>query len=137
MSTYYLIELRDCDGHDCADTVYDLLVEALTKDAAVGQAYAYIEKKWPDDESDGGEGTFHPCDCQCDHFVGNGVPGKQVGICDECMNSWECSHGGVLLDTFSIEEYESYTAVLSSRNRSAIRTYHVLVDLTKTKGQRS
>ena len=56
---YYVTELRDSGGNDT--TVYDLLIEAETTDAALDKAWAFIEDGWPTDEPDGGEGTFHPC----------------------------------------------------------------------------
>src|SRR5262249_45958270 len=102
--TTYLIEVRDSDGNDC--TVFDALVTAASKEEESAKLWRHLEEAYPDDESDGGFGTFHACDCWCDHFVGNGVPGKQVGICEDCQDTWECSHGGLV--TNEDDEIEVY-----------------------------
>ena len=92
----YTVDVMDSDGNDV--TVYDVLVTAPSAIDARDQVFTWVESQWPDDESDGDWGTYHPCDCQCDHTVGNGTPGKQVGVCDACQETWDCpAHGGVLI----------------------------------------
>lgn len=90
---WWRVELRDSDGNDC--WVYDCLVMADCADSAYDKVYSAIMKDFPDDESDGCEGTFHPCTCECDH-------GLKLGECeeDECADASDyCDgHGGLLLD---------------------------------------
>jgi hypothetical protein len=108
----YTIEVRDSDGNDCH--VYDLLVEAVSKDAAQDAAWAWVRAEWPKDDEDGGDGTFHPCDCECKHGFGVGVDHEtEDDDCDPSM--WECSHGGVLVG--EVEEGDQ-----SAR-------YHTVIDL--------
>lgn len=102
----YTIELRDSDGNDC--TVYDVLVTAETPEKALDQVWDMIRKEWPKDEEDGGDGTYHPCDCVCDH--------RKRSVCDRCQDGWECSHGGLLVGT------------PEEGNQHAV--YHSLIDLT-------
>ena len=117
---YYLGEVRDSDGNDC--TVYTVLVSAPSPADALDQVYGWIGDTWPDDEDDGGFGTFHPCECECEH-------GVAIGECDAeppCGDNWECSHGGILgpepdmLETYDTED----------EARTAMPSYHVRVDLT-------
>lgn len=123
----YLIELRDSDGNDCS--VDDILVEAESPERALDKAWEYVKETWPEDEEDGGFGTYHPCDCECEHATTTLASLKDretpiTGVCDDCRDSWECSHGGVLLS----EEPEEYETVAQAR--AAHATYHGLVDLT-------
>ena len=83
----FTIEVRDSDGNDC--TVYDYVVQANTPDAALDAVWASVREDYPDDEEDGGDGTYHPCDCVCDH--------RKRSVCARCRDTWECSHGGLLI----------------------------------------
>ena len=111
---YYVIELRDSDGNDT--TVYDLLIEAETKDTALDKAWKFVEEEWPNDEHDGGEGTYHPCDCACEH--------EKSEVCDDCWDGWECSHGGLLLDPYNVEEYPTHALA-----KQACSVYHNQIEL--------
>ena len=113
---YFVTELRDYDGNDC--TVYDLLIKAETKDAALDKAWEFIKNEWPNDEGDGGEGTFHPCDCRCEHM-------RRLEDCEACQDAGgECSHGGLLLGTYNVEEYP--TRALAKK---ACAIYHNQIEL--------
>ena len=118
---FYLLELRDSDGNDC--TVYDIIVEAADQDSALDRAWSEIMKDYPDDEEDGGYGTFHPCDCECEHGVN---PYQCEQECDG--DQWECSHGGLLLNDHNVKSFETYAEALAAHAR-----YHCLIDLTTTK----
>jgi hypothetical protein len=136
---YYLIELRDSDGNDCS--VYDLLIEATDQDSALAKADAFIEEEYPDDESDGNGGTFHPCECAAwcakDHSIAkaNRCPAHggtdETGETDDdeesdCKTAERCEgHGGLLLAD-EPETFDTYDDV-----RAAHRFYHSLVDLTE------
>lgn len=122
---FYLIELRDSDGNDVS--VYDLLIEAKSQEKAFDKADAYMVETWPDDESDGNLGTFHPCHCVCEHgFPRDGIDCPHFDDGNDCDTStWECSHGGLLLS----EKPQSYsTHKLAMLDHSI---YHCLVDLTE------
>ena len=73
----YLFEVRDSDGNDC--TVFDAVVAAESREQATEILWKHLTETYPDDESDGGFGTFHACDCACEHFVGNGQTRGTVG----------------------------------------------------------
>jgi hypothetical protein len=124
---FYLFEVRDSDGNDCS--VFDVIVEAETKETASAQLWKHLEEQYPDDEGDGGFGTFHACDCACDHFVGNGQT-PVVGICDDCADGWECSHGGLTTNEdaagqYGPQEFATYNEALAAHAR-----YHSLIDLS-------
>lgn len=109
MDPTYLATLRDSDGNDC--TVYTLIIEASDRQGASDKAWKWIDAEWPDDEGDGGYGTFHPCDCVCDH---QSLTPEEGGICDRCLDGWECSHGGLLMEeTQDFEEYPNHDAALA------------------------
>ena len=116
----YLIEVRDSDGNDC--TVYDALVTAPTRDAASAKLWARLEEWYPTDEGDGGFGTYHTCDCRCEHST------RDEALCDGCAQTWECSHGGLTTneDGGDVEEYATVAAA-----RQAHASYHSLIDLTE------
>lgn len=114
----YMFELRDSDGNDC--TVYDVIVEAAFKDEAVGKVFAWIQTEYPGDEEDGDFGTYHPCDCECDH-------GVAPHDCEQgCGDSWECSHGGLLVSE-DADEYPTLAAARDAHKRD--RYYHSLIEL--------
>ena len=118
---YYLGEVRDSDGNDC--TVYTVLVAATTSADACDQVFTWIGETWPEDEDDGSSGTFHPCDCECEH-------GKSIGECiaePPCCDNWDCSHGGVIgpEEPDMLEAYDT-----EDEARTAMPFYHVRVDLT-------
>jgi hypothetical protein len=81
---WWLVEVRESDGND--GSVTDFIVEAESKETAGDR----VMKVFTDagHEEDGSWGTFAPCDCECEHTY---------GVCDDCADSWECSHGGASL----------------------------------------
>ena len=113
----YIAEVRDSDGNDC--TVFDALIVADSREAASEQLWRHLETAYPNDESDGGFGTYHPCDCACGH--------RKRTVCPRCRDSWECSHGGLLVSEPSeIEEYPDEATA-----RQYLARYHSLIDLTR------
>src|SRR5918996_1450945 len=86
-TSVFLFEVRDSDGNDTI--VYDALITALTEEEATATLWRYLATRYPDDESDGGFGTFHACDCVCPH--------RAQTLCPACRTSWECDHGGLLV----------------------------------------
>ena len=91
----FTIEVRDSDGNDC--TVYDYVVQAETADAARDAVWASVREDYPDDEEDGCDGTYHPCDCICEHTIPGGTTRFERNVCEDCDDNWECSHGGLLI----------------------------------------
>jgi hypothetical protein len=78
-----------------------------------------VSREWyPDDEGDGGDGTFHGCDCRC--------PYRPAEVCARCRETWECSHGGLLVSD-AFWEYPTLEAAHQGR-----KSYHHLIDLTST-----
>lgn len=78
-----------------------------------------MSREWyPDDEGDGGDGTFHGCDCRCPH--------RPAEVCARCRETWECSHGGLLVSD-AFWEYPTLEAAHQGR-----KSYHHLIDLTST-----
>ena len=126
MTSVFLFEVRDSDGNDC--TVYDVIVTASTRDEASKKLWVHLAEMYPDDESDGGYGTFHACDCACEHTVGNGMT-PVVGVCDRCRDSWECSHGGLLTNEDVGGEYGPQRFATFDAARAAHRTYRQLVEV--------
>lgn len=128
---FYIIEIRDSDENDC--TVYEALVQALGREEAVDRIFAeWVEVEYPDDESDGDYGTFHACNCECEH-------GAAVGDCDgeddekrelarqSCSDSWECSHGGLLVsEPEEVEEYHT-----EQEARAHLASHRILIDLSE------
>jgi len=110
-SPFYLIEVRDSDGNNC--TVYDVIVSVPTRESALDAVMDHVTEMYPDDEPDGGYGTFHACDC---HLYNEGSDG-------------DCSHGGVLIDDYNVEIYATRAQAMAARSIS-----HVLVDLTNEVG---
>lgn len=113
--TTYLIGVLDSDGNDCS--VFKALVTAEGQEAALARVCAYVEKAYPKDEWDGGYGTYHPCNCACEH--------RKRSVCARCRDEWECSHGGILIDDVNVEEYATVEEAMGARAR-----YHGLIDLT-------
>jgi hypothetical protein len=111
----FLIEVRDDDGNDA--TVYDALITAPSYEAAVTRLWTHLFEQYPADQSDGGDGTFHPCTCHCPHRT-------DEGICDRCQETWECSHGGLIVSD-AFWQYPTVDAAHQGRKR-----YHALIDLT-------
>lgn len=132
---YYLAEVRDSDGNDC--TVLDVLMSAPTRGQAFDRLWQWVDKEYPDDEHDGSAGTYHTCDCECEHSrlarhesYRLRIPHSSGdGICADCTDSWECSHGGLLLPEYSVPEMLPEFATYKEA-RAAHTTYHTLVDLT-------
>lgn len=125
MPKFYIAEVRDSDGNDC--TVYDALIAAESRDAASDKLWKYLEAAYPEDESDGGFGTYHPCDCVCDHNASpwdDDAKGHETGRCGD--QGWECSHGGLLTD--EPETFAEYDTKVEARAEHA--PYHILIDLT-------
>lgn len=117
---YYMFEVRDSDGNDC--TVYDVIVAAESREAASDTLWAHAAKMYPHDESDGGFGTYHACDCVCEH--------RKRMVCDRCRETWECTHGGLTTNedaegAYGPQEYATHDAAFAAR-----ATYHALIDLT-------
>ena len=113
----FMIELRDSDGNDC--TVSDVLVSAESKDAALDAFWAWVKKEYPGDEEDGGEGTYHPCDCICPH--------RKTRVCERCRETWDCSHGGLLIDAENIDEFSTEEDAREAHRR--LTYFHTLIDL--------
>lgn len=86
----YTVEVRDSDGNDC--TVYDVLVRATDPEHAKEQVWEWVKATWPEDEEDGGDGTFHPCAHECEH-------GKPLGDCARarCQDATCDGDGGILI----------------------------------------
>lgn len=126
---YFLIEVRDSDGNDC--TVYDAIVQAPDKAAASTRLWAELGSWYPDDEDDGGYGTYHACTCECEHGCSpwdDDAPGHKAGRCGD--TGWECSHGGLLTDEDSDgapREYATEAKVRAVVRRRGRR----LIDLTE------
>jgi len=129
---FYLFEVRDCDGNDV--TAYDAIVPGASKAEASEKLWAYLEELYPDDEHDGGFGTYHACDCEpppCEHEDAESYEGP-CDCADEWRQTWECSHGGLLTDEDSDpgpQVFSSYEDAKASR-----ATYHCLIDLTDRDG---
>jgi hypothetical protein len=118
---FWLFEVHDSDGND--NTIYDVIVSADTGDKASDTLWKYLDEQYPNDETDGGYGTYHPCDCECDH-------GKLSDCEHGCSDTWECSHGGLLTNEdatgdYGPQEYETFADALANHAR-----YHSLIDLT-------
>lgn len=118
MSPYYIGEVTDSDGNDC--TVYDILTEASNKDEVIDIIKTWVEEYFPDDEDDGGYGTFHPCNCLCKHNI------SPYECTAGCGTHWECEHGGTL-----ISEPEQIEGPFASYEeaRKACQVYHHFVEL--------
>ena len=119
---FYVIEVRDSDGNDC--TIYDVIAQATSAEDARDKVFARFAKMYPEDEEDGGMGTYHACHCECEH----GEPLGQCTESDDCdPSTWECSHGGILVDDSDDSEraYPSRAAALGT-----CRPFHILIDLT-------
>ena len=111
----WLVEVRDSDGNDC--TVYDVQVGADTAGSALEAVWAWVNETWPEDEEDGCQGTYHPCDCECEHGINPWEDELPSGSPHKCRDRWECSHGGVLVgDPELAGEHVPY---------------HLLIDLTE------
>ena len=95
MSSFWVVELRDSDGNDCA--VYSIIVKGSDCEGAMTEVWDYIDANWSDDEPDGDSGTYHPCYCRCAHDT------AWDGICEICIPTWECDHGGLSVDIENIE----------------------------------
>ena len=122
---YFVIEVRDTDGNDC--TVYDAVVYAPDKAAASERLWAELRSWYPEDEGDGGYGTFHTCNCECEHGCSpweDDAPGHEAGRCEH----WECSHGGLVTD----EDGDGAPAEYQTRDEAmaAHRIYRSLIDLS-------
>ena len=117
---FYIVEVQDSDGNDC--TVYDALVQAPNRETAVERVFTeWVEVEYPFDEEDGGYGTYHPCDCRCGHY-------KALEDCEAgCSDSWECSHGGLLVS--EPEEAKEYPT--EEEARACLVPYHSLIDLSE------
>ena len=117
---FFLFEVRDSDGNDC--TVFDVIVSAESREKASEKLWKHLDESFPDDESDGGFGTFHACDCACEH--------RKTMVCAKCADSWECSHGGLLTNEDADgeagpREFATFEDADAERSR-----FHVFVDLT-------
>jgi hypothetical protein len=119
-ATFHLFEVRDSDGNDC--TVYDVLVRATTRERASRRLWAELRRWYPRDESDGGFGTYHACNCACEH--------RKRSVCDNCRESWECSHGGLLTNEDAGGHYGPREFMTEAEARAELAFYHTLVDLT-------
>lgn len=124
----YIAEVRNSDGNDVE--VLDVLIAAVDRAAAHAQLRAWMAETWPRDESDGEDGTYHPCDCVCEHVArARARRGSHVAtsrLCMRCARTWECSHGGLLIAAeAALEEYATLDAA-----RANLRAYHRCVDLT-------
>lgn len=118
---FYVFEVRDSDGNDC--TVFDALVEAKTFELASSRLWRHLAECYPDDESDGGYGTFHACDCKCDH-------GRPPFDCEHCAETWECSpHGGLLTNEDDVPAPLVFATEAEARAHLAY--YHSLIELVE------
>ena len=81
---WFSVTFHETDGNDC--TVYDTVVEAETEDEAFGKVADSLEKTLTADgrgfEDDGDCGFYFDCDCE---------------IPEGDENTWECSHGGIVM----------------------------------------
>ena len=118
----YLFEVTDCDGNDAS--VFDALVSADTREAASAKLWAYLDKAYPGDESDGGYETFHPCDCSCEH--------RKTMVCAQCVDKgWLCEHGGLLTNEDRDGDYGPRAFPDYESANEARAFYHGLIDLTE------
>lgn len=92
----YLIVWHETDGNDA--TVYDTVVSAKSKDAAVDKLLDSQMASWPDAESDGDSGLLFACDCP-----------EDTENCD--------GHGGTI-----IREIRSFRSLAQAREAMAF--YH-------------
>jgi hypothetical protein len=121
---FYLFEVRDSDGNNCF--ISDAIVEAPTLNKASEALWEYLAEIYPTDDNDGGYGTFHACDCECEHAS------PVAPICDECSDHWECSHGGLLTnedcgDTeYGPKEFATYSDARAARKTTY---FHSLIEL--------
>ena len=120
----WIFEVRDSDGNN--STVFDAIVSAETRELASDKLWAYLKEAYPNDESDGGYGTYHACDCACPH--------RKKTICSRCSDSWDCSHGGLFTNEdcdgpYGPQEYP--TAVEARDAYKRLTYYHSLIDLTE------
>lgn len=125
----WLFEVRDSDGNDC--TVYDVVVNARTLERASAALWAHLKRCYPDDETDGGYGTFHPCNCHeyvsCEH--------QSIGFCEKpkCQRAeerFECQgHGGLLTNEDCDGEYGPRQFPNFERASEECRVYHCKVYL--------
>ena len=117
---YYLIEVRDSDGNDCS--VFDAIVFAESRDAASARLWRFLEERYPDDEGDGSYGTYHACNCACEH--------RKTKICARCADAWECSHGGITTNEDAAGAYGPQEFATLADARAAHAKYHELIDLS-------
>jgi len=106
MSTFWVVEVNDSDGNnnDISDMVVEAVDAGTALDAAADAVEARAKERKIDMESDGRFGWFYGCDCE--------IPAGEE-------DSWECAHGGVLLNETPEGPFETQEAA-----EAACAPYH-------------
>lgn len=128
---FYVAEVRDSDGNDC--TVFDAVIAARDREHAVERLWDHLESRYPDDESDGGYGSYHPCSCaewckqdggstnDCAAHTPDGDPDADCKTAEGCDG-----HGGIT--TPEPDQYQEFET--EAEARAAMSRYHSQIDLT-------